>query len=498
MYSINKVKPAKVRRYVIYPIAEGVFLAVLALLLTAITAFFIYHHAMKAIEVEIKDGLLRTAAGIAACMDGDELATFDSPEKKDLPAYHKTIKFLQKARIATKHCTYLYVNRMVGDKVYFVVDPTPIDENGKPLFTDEKNLEPSIPMTVYPGASNELIEALTKKISVVSKDPYTDQWGTFYSAFIPIYDKKKNLVGTLGADLRINDMLARLEPIEDATKRAFFVSVVLAMLCGTLIWFTRRFSLQLNESRIAIMDTLIDTKEFADQSSARLGTQLIRLGQIIRNIADRFRFVIDNKNISEQQTSFVSETERLIAFSDKLIEAGDLKINRRETSLDNFKIVEIEDKILNSLKEAKLATDKLSFSIDSNIPETLYGPIEAYEELLIHMSFFFCKIFSGSFACKINMNCEEAHDVTLKHCITADITELEDNRLKLLKHLSSDDKNEDFFAELELAESISVSIIRELVYLFNSDINIELKDNNFSICFDAKMHKSLETENEEG
>ena len=497
MYSINKVKPGKVRRYMIYPVAEGVFLAALALLLTAITAFFIYHHAMKAIEVEIKDGLLRTAAGIAACMDGDELATFDSPEKKDLSAYQKTIKFLQKARIATKHCTYLYVNRMVGDKVFFVVDPTPIDENGKPLFSDEKNLEPSVPMTPYPDASQELIKALTEKKSVVSAEPYTDEWGTFYSAFIPIYDKNKKMVGTLGADLKINDMIARLEPIVDATKRAFFVSVILAMLCGTLIWFTRRFSLQLNESRISIMDSLIDAKDFAEQSSARLGTQLQRIGHIFKNISDRLTHILEEKNDDNRLEALAKEEERLRIFSDKLIEAGDLKISRREVSLGDFKILEVEKNIKKHLHEVDLESDRINFEVDSNIPETLYGAIQTYEELLGQMSFFFIKMFEDKISCKIAMTSEETHEVLLTHTMSAGITDLDESRVKLLKYLSQEAEKEDFFAELELAEAVSVSIVRELVFLFNSDISVELKENQFVISFETRVQKALEQEDEE-
>ncbi len=105
MYSINKRVPDKIRKYYIYPISEGLFLAILALLLTSVTAYFIYHHALKAIKEEIKDGLLRTASGIAACLDGDLIASFDAPEKSELPAYGETLALLQKARLATKHCT---------------------------------------------------------------------------------------------------------------------------------------------------------------------------------------------------------------------------------------------------------------------------------------------------------------------------------------------------------------------------------------------------------
>ncbi|MDD3148782.1 MAG: hypothetical protein PHD82_15920, partial [Candidatus Riflebacteria bacterium] len=63
MYSINKKVPGSIRKYYINPVAEGLVLASIALFLTAITSFFIYHHALSAIKAEIRDGLFRTASG---------------------------------------------------------------------------------------------------------------------------------------------------------------------------------------------------------------------------------------------------------------------------------------------------------------------------------------------------------------------------------------------------------------------------------------------------
>ncbi|MDN5278670.1 MAG: hypothetical protein PWR01_2635 [Clostridiales bacterium] len=452
---------------------------------------------MAAIEAEIKDGLLRTASGIAACLDGDTIATFDAPEKKDSDSYHKTLQLLQKARLATKHCTYLYVNRLLDDKVVFVLDPTPVDEKGVPLFTDEKNLEPSIPNTEYPGASKELIEALNKKKAVVSAEPYTDRWGTFYSAFVPIYDSQKRFVGTLGADLRINDMLARCEPIEDATKRAFFVSVILALLCGTMLWFTRRFSLQLNRSRIDLLGNLNDAKEFADQTSAKIGRQIQRISQIFKKLSLRLKLIADEKEDSIRQMKLESERQKLDTLSDKLLEAAELKFSRREANLDNFEIVKVGDGILQKLAEIDSDLPKINFSIDQNIPETLYGPVQAYEELLGQISSFFVKMFATPIECSIKMIYEGRRHVKLLQKVSAAIEGIDEKHFELLELLSREAANEDFFAELELADAVSVTIVRELVYLFNSDIKISINEKRFEISFEITFQKAFEEEGEE-
>ena len=135
-YSVNQEPPKEAKKYNISPVMEGAILGVFALLLTFITAYFIYTNSMAVLENEIKDGLLRTVSGIAATLDGDKIATFTKPEDVARDDYQEMVALLQKARIGTKHISYLYVNRIVDGQVYFIIDPISIDENGNPLYTD--------------------------------------------------------------------------------------------------------------------------------------------------------------------------------------------------------------------------------------------------------------------------------------------------------------------------------------------------------------------------
>ena len=421
MYSINKKMPEKIRKYYIYPATEGIFLAFLALLLTSVTSYFIYHHALFAIREEIRDGLLRTASGIAACLNGDQIAGFDSPEKKDLPEYQQTVRMLQKARIATKHCTYLYINRLVNGSVVFVVDPTPIDEEGKPLFTDEKNLEPSVPMTVYENPSSELLVALASATPVVSSEPYSDKWGTFYSAYVPVFDSQKRFVGTLGADLRINDMLERCKPIEDATKRAFFVSCALSLLFGTLIWFTRRFSLQLNESRFVLLESFLLAREFADQSSIRIGKQLNKTSVLLKNIADRLEKLTGNDQ-SEIAGQLKHETIRLSTLADKIQVVSELKCGRGNLELGTFAISEVMMRLTGKMKQGSADGFRLKTSFSDQIPAELYGPVFTYEELLEQMGVFFLKMFSGEVKCSCEMVQEGTREAIIRQSMFSDIS----------------------------------------------------------------------------
>ncbi len=496
MYSINKKMPEKIRKYYIYPVAEGLVLATLALFLTAVTSYFIYHHALLAIKAEIKDGLLRTASGIAACLDGNQLASFDAPEKKSLPEYKATVSLLQKARLATKHCTYLYINRIASGSVVFIVDPTPIDESGVPLFTDEKNMEPSIPMTPYASPSTELMEALASQTPIVSAEAYSDEWGTFYSAYVPIFDTNRRFVGTLGADLRINDMLARCKPIEDATKRAFFVSCALSLLCGTLIWFTRRFSLQLNESRFTLLENFLAAREFADQSSISIGKQLSRTARLLHNIANRME-TIRAASKSEQAALIDNEHARLTALAEKIQAVGELKCGRTTAELNVFKTSDVPVFLTALMKEHCPNHANLAINIDKEIPQELYGSVETYEELLGQMGQFFLKMFPGKIEGTIKMAHEGNKDVILRQCMQANTSDIDSHRQELLKKLCDRCKDADFFSDIELAEAVAVPIVRELIYLLNSDIDLVMENGQFKISFETLFQKTPEAQDSE-
>ena len=80
---------------------------------------------------------------------------------------------------------YIYAFRARGDGTYmFIIDPDP----DKPApFGYDLVWEPAV-------------DAAAKGIPTVSDEPHADEWGTFYTAYIPIFDKDQNVVGIVGVD----------------------------------------------------------------------------------------------------------------------------------------------------------------------------------------------------------------------------------------------------------------------------------------------------------
>ena len=229
------LNPRKQRRILQNPAFQGVLFAVAWLLVTNVTIYFIYLRSVEAVKGEIRDGLLRNVSMAATTLDGDTHSKFTAETQPNDPVYIDFIARMEAIRRASSDVRYMYTNSSKNGNIYFVANGAPQDDNDNDGIPD---VAPQL-MDPYLDAGNALKEALRTNKPTVSKEPYTDIWGTFYSAYAPFKDSKGNVVGTLGMDLELKTLQQRLNPIGIAAQRAAFTSGILAVLFGVAVWFFR-------------------------------------------------------------------------------------------------------------------------------------------------------------------------------------------------------------------------------------------------------------------
>jgi hypothetical protein len=239
----------KWKHYRIYPLYEAIFIGIGVFFAIFITTYFIYHYSINAQKEEIKEGLLRTARIVSSFIDKDQHSRFINPEQQLSPMYANAIQPLESALKADDSIEYLYTAILKDDKVYFILDATPKGDNDNDGIEDKANI-----MDVYPEASKEMLEALRTKSPVVADEPYTDRWGSFISGYIPLLNANDELVGVLGIDIKAKNYFLRLEPIKRATTRAMVLGFFIAFLVASLVWFTRKFGLVINNKRKELFD----------------------------------------------------------------------------------------------------------------------------------------------------------------------------------------------------------------------------------------------------
>ena len=255
------------------PAIEGILFTLAWLTLTNITIYFIYVRAVEAVKEQIREGLLRNVSAAATMIDGDQHKLFTSKAFKNDQGYVNLITRLERVRKASSDVKYAYTNIIKGDKVYFIANGSPQGDNDKDGRPDEA---PQL-MDPYPDAGLALRDALRFQKPAVDKEPYTDAWGTFYSAYAPFKDSRGKFVGTLGMDLELVTLKARLVPIGVAAQRAALTSDILAILFGAAVWFFRSRNRILEEQRgLAIGEKIkVELERLQERSSSAIQLEAI-------------------------------------------------------------------------------------------------------------------------------------------------------------------------------------------------------------------------------
>ncbi|MBF0545114.1 MAG: cache domain-containing protein [Candidatus Riflebacteria bacterium] len=394
----------QVKEYKFYPITEGLLSGIVMLVILSFSVWFMYWRGYDAVLQEIKDGLGRLASVAALSVDGDVHRSFKSTEQKNDPNFIKMSNQLEEIRKAMKNIKYIYTNVMVGDKVYFVLDPSPQDDNngdGKPdepavLFSEE-----------YSEAPETMKKALREHITVVEDIPTSDRWGTFLSAYAPFFDKKGEFVGILGLDLELTGFKERLKNVLSSTKRLAIISVVFAVLFGVSMWFNRKFAMHLNQSRLQMLADFKRSIEYATRAQNRENMILEKLSEIV--FVSIKKSQEDSPEILEEITKLGKGLQYLANID--CDDSKELKVNFDFRKLIEATLKNAMSKFLNKGLEIKL-------SVSSNVPELLSGNPDTYS-LIFKVLFgrIFQEVQNREIKLEISVEQEMLQEIVLKHVL---------------------------------------------------------------------------------
>ena len=154
------------------------------------------------------DNMESVATTAATLVDGEELKQIT---KADMPTldektgariadgserFTKIEQILNKVKRSQKdmYIPYIYITRLENGRQVFVVDPD-IDKPAQ--YGDEVVFTPSQPIAWAGNAT-------------VDEEPYTDEWGTYFTAWSPIKDAAGNVVGLVGVDFESSQITDEL------------------------------------------------------------------------------------------------------------------------------------------------------------------------------------------------------------------------------------------------------------------------------------------------
>ncbi|MGE5654073.1 MAG: methyl-accepting chemotaxis protein [Bacillota bacterium] len=206
----------------------------LAVLCSMVAGLLFYRVAAKTYEHDLESRLTAAAGAGALAVDPNDHGLITSTEDKTGIPYRAIQAVLQKLAINTNAGeVYTLVKR--DGQIVFVVDA---DDTEDAADVGEE-MEP-----------DDAVEAAFSGQISFTKEFYTDQWGTWKTAYAPIRDYAGKVVGVLGIDMSADQIARDKQVLLYAIGGAAMASVILALLLS--IWFSGRLSRPLRQTAAAL------------------------------------------------------------------------------------------------------------------------------------------------------------------------------------------------------------------------------------------------------
>lgn len=202
----------------------------------ASVAYFVYVSAGKALKQEVQGYILSLASSAAQLTDGDLHQLITRPEDQGNATYNRLREPFFKLLRANPSIAFIYTAIQRDDKIFFILDasiPDPGEEEDTSAVMEE-----------YEDATETMLAALHEQKPHVEEESYTDDWGTFLSAYAPLFNSKGEFLGIVGADIRLEDYNERLARIRNTFLLGTVISFVVSALIGIAVWYARNAAIQ--------------------------------------------------------------------------------------------------------------------------------------------------------------------------------------------------------------------------------------------------------------
>lgn len=284
-------------------------------LLSALVILVTCHLAIWVVVLQAQDELLReiqyfvksTALTATEFTDKDLFKAITLPEQKNSPEYAQLVEPHLKILKSKTDLRYIYTLVKKDNKIFFVTDierpkdHTHVNAMHDPAH-DNENQERDTTANVmeeYTEATAALKHAFSMQSLQVEDKPYTDQWGTFISAYSPIFNNDGKFIGVVGVDLDVSAYNQAIMKMWNA-----FINGSLLACCLATILFYYIYNLRLYRARY--QDLRLKFNEQIQGITENLADSATLIRQRAASIVSSINFAASNTNKAQKSINGAS------------------------------------------------------------------------------------------------------------------------------------------------------------------------------------------------
>lgn len=354
-------------------VGKGYLLAfVICIAIATAFTFFLQNYTKQLLRERLNERLIGIVSTASLQFSGDEIEHIKQLGLKagSTDFYRANVLKLQAIRQANKNIRYAYIIAKTDDptKVEYVVDadamvltPT-IDFNEDGVVNNE---DISRPGDIYDASDVPAMQGpafIEPSIDLVLS---TDTWGTFLSAYAPIFDKNGKVTGSLTIDVNVSDFIA----LVNTTFIPFLLFIIALLLLISLLTI---YIIRIWNNRVEVV------KELDRQKDELLGIVSHQLATPVSSVKFYLEMMLDGDlgKISAQQKEHLRSLQSVTAdLSDLVslildvsrIQLGKMKVEKSKLDLNEF-FKEILDIIEPKAKEKGT---HFNVSVQEKLPEAM-------------------------------------------------------------------------------------------------------------------------------
>jgi signal transduction histidine kinase len=322
-------------------------------------------------EKQLRDSLLNGVKFVndtmLSAVDADNFSglTLTEEDGQD-PAYlHLREQFIAVHRVLGEKMDTVgsYAFNTIDDEIRFIVDSA-----------DEDDPWHSPPGTVYEQPSADIISVIRTKLPVVN-GPYTDEYGTFYTASAPLFDSRGEVVAFIGTDIKSSVLEGKVHEALIAPRLIVLLAMLLYFVASLLV----ERQMEVNRARNVRLREAVESEraktDFINIAVHQLKTPLTALKwsvEMLEDIKSKADWSEEESGTFEQVVAATHHLDSLVAalLSVGRLESGGLKVEPRPTALKAL-VADVIDELKSSVAKKG---HKVTVEVPADIPEMNVDP----------------------------------------------------------------------------------------------------------------------------